>query len=172
EPPVGLCVALLLGLSWAEEGLGCPQGCTCERWEVACTGGGLDRVPSAIPLTTKVLVLANNSLASLPTVRDLPNLRSLAVSGNPWFCNCSFMGLSSWVKERRPPWTAVPAPLRSCALAFAGATCLRGSCPCPWGRPRVPDARTGALALWATGSMRNAASSGLLLSPQARLSAG
>ncbi|XP_044295321.1 SLIT and NTRK-like protein 6 [Varanus komodoensis] len=64
--PVGLCVALLLGLSWAEEGLGCPQGCTCERWEVACTGGGLDRVPSAIPLTTKVLVLANNSLASLP----------------------------------------------------------------------------------------------------------
>uniref|UniRef100_H9GAI4 LRRNT domain-containing protein n=1 Tax=Anolis carolinensis TaxID=28377 RepID=H9GAI4_ANOCA len=27
------------------------------------------------------------------TVKDLPNLRSLGLSGNPWFCNCSFMEL-------------------------------------------------------------------------------
>uniref|UniRef100_A0A670IBP2 LRRNT domain-containing protein n=1 Tax=Podarcis muralis TaxID=64176 RepID=A0A670IBP2_PODMU len=27
------------------------------------------------------------------TLRDLPNLRSLGLSGNPWFCNCSFMEL-------------------------------------------------------------------------------
>ncbi|XP_061466240.1 leucine-rich repeat-containing protein 52-like [Rhineura floridana] len=33
------------------------------------------------------------------TVRDLPNLRSLGLSGNPWFCNCSFMELCSWMKE-------------------------------------------------------------------------
>uniref|UniRef100_A0A8D0KFS4 Leucine rich repeat containing 52 n=1 Tax=Salvator merianae TaxID=96440 RepID=A0A8D0KFS4_SALMN len=33
------------------------------------------------------------------TVRDLPNLRSLGLSGNPWFCNCSFMELCDWIKE-------------------------------------------------------------------------
>ncbi|XP_042320303.1 leucine-rich repeat-containing protein 52-like [Sceloporus undulatus] len=33
------------------------------------------------------------------TVRDLPNLRSLGLSGNPWFCNCSFLELCSWMKE-------------------------------------------------------------------------
>ncbi|XP_062835831.1 leucine-rich repeat-containing protein 52 [Anolis carolinensis] len=33
------------------------------------------------------------------TVKDLPNLRSLGLSGNPWFCNCSFMELYSWMKE-------------------------------------------------------------------------
>ncbi|XP_062985705.1 leucine-rich repeat-containing protein 52-like [Elgaria multicarinata webbii] len=34
----------------------------------------------------------------ISTVRDLPNLRSLGISGNLWFCNCSFMELSSWIK--------------------------------------------------------------------------
>ncbi|XP_053246938.1 leucine-rich repeat-containing protein 52-like [Podarcis raffonei] len=33
------------------------------------------------------------------TLRDLPNLRSLGLSGNPWFCNCSFMELCSFIKE-------------------------------------------------------------------------
>lgn len=32
------------------------------------------------------------------TVRDLPNLRSLGLIGNPWFCNCSFVELFSWMK--------------------------------------------------------------------------
>nr|XP_056700668.1 leucine-rich repeat-containing protein 52 [Euleptes europaea] len=33
------------------------------------------------------------------TLRDLPNLRSLGLSGNPWFCNCSFVELFTWMKE-------------------------------------------------------------------------
>ncbi|KAM3841797.1 leucine-rich repeat-containing protein 52-like [Vipera latastei] len=33
------------------------------------------------------------------TVRNLPNLRSLGIGENPWFCNCSFMDLCSWLKE-------------------------------------------------------------------------
>ncbi|XP_070797141.1 leucine-rich repeat-containing protein 52-like [Pituophis catenifer annectens] len=33
------------------------------------------------------------------TIRDLSNLRSLGLGENPWFCNCSFMELCSWLKE-------------------------------------------------------------------------
>uniref|UniRef100_A0ACB8F2J6 Uncharacterized protein n=1 Tax=Sphaerodactylus townsendi TaxID=933632 RepID=A0ACB8F2J6_9SAUR len=32
-------------------------------------------------------------------VRDLPNLRRLGLSGNPWFCNCSYVELFDWMKE-------------------------------------------------------------------------
>ncbi|NXP70517.1 LRC52 protein, partial [Ramphastos sulfuratus] len=33
------------------------------------------------------------------TVRDLPNLRFLGLSDNPWHCNCSFLDFITWMTE-------------------------------------------------------------------------
>lgn len=69
------------------------------------------------------------------TVRDLPNLRSLALSGNPWYCNCSFMELCSWMKE-----SGVTFPGESCVqinsspLAMNGKTAADGTA-----KPDRPD---------------------------------
>ncbi|XP_074859325.1 leucine-rich repeat-containing protein 52 [Carettochelys insculpta] len=33
------------------------------------------------------------------TVKDLPNLKSLGLSENPWNCNCSFLDFTLWMKK-------------------------------------------------------------------------
>ncbi|XP_066480623.1 leucine-rich repeat-containing protein 52-like [Tiliqua scincoides] len=61
-----LWLALLIGLRWPEKSLGCPPECTCENWEVNCTGKNLRSIPTTIPLPTKKLNLADNNLTCLP----------------------------------------------------------------------------------------------------------
>ncbi|XP_054836302.1 leucine-rich repeat-containing protein 52 [Eublepharis macularius] len=193
----GVWIVLLFGIGCVMESISCPKECTCQYLAVNCTGKHLEEFPSAIPLDTRQLILAQNKLSYLPSVelnflsdliyldcsgntlgeeldftfvsiikliyldlsfnnltqvtfgtfsqlsslvvlklsdnpslveieknsfanntwlrhldisrcslafidtstfRDLPNLRSLGLSGNPWFCNCSFVELFAWMK--------------------------------------------------------------------------
>ncbi|XP_061463302.1 leucine-rich repeat-containing protein 52-like [Rhineura floridana] len=64
-----LWIAFLIGIKWTQRGLSCPQECTCEKWQVNCSGKMLDQVPTGIPLITKELILANNNLSSLPLLQ-------------------------------------------------------------------------------------------------------
>lgn len=61
-----LQLALLLGLRWPEKSLSCPPECSCGRWDVNCTGKNLQSIPTTIPLSAKMLDLADNNLTDLP----------------------------------------------------------------------------------------------------------
>ncbi|XP_007531707.1 platelet glycoprotein IX [Erinaceus europaeus] len=100
-------VLLLLWVT-AEAITGCPAPCTCKALEsmglwVDCAGRGLTALP-AIPVHTRVLLLANNSLRSVPpgAFDHLPGLRGLDVTHNPWHCDCSLTYLRLWLEDHEP----------------------------------------------------------------------
>ncbi|KAM6455900.1 leucine-rich repeat-containing protein 52-like [Python bivittatus] len=77
-------MTLALGMKWIEKALSCPAKCTCNKWEVNCTGMNLDNIPTTIPLTSKKLILAQNNLTNLPplTMSYLDELVHLDCSHN------------------------------------------------------------------------------------------
>ncbi|XP_063155967.1 leucine-rich repeat-containing protein 52-like [Candoia aspera] len=79
-----LWMTLALGIKWIEEVLSCPNQCTCNKWEVNCTGKNLDNIPTTIPLTSRKLILAQNNLTNLPllTMSYLNELIHLDCSHN------------------------------------------------------------------------------------------
>lgn len=86
------------------------------------------------------------------TVRDLPNLRFLGLSDNPWHCNCSFLDFITWMADSNvhfpgeaanpppycgnvcslflllfsPPWCSPSSPVLSgsCSVSFTLNTAL------------------------------------------------
>ncbi|XP_053168809.1 leucine-rich repeat-containing protein 52-like [Hemicordylus capensis] len=55
-------LAFLIGIMCAERAISCPPNCTCQNVEVNCEGNNLRTFPNEIPLLTRRLVLANNSI--------------------------------------------------------------------------------------------------------------
>uniref|UniRef100_A0A8C6RZ46 Glycoprotein 9 platelet n=2 Tax=Nannospalax galili TaxID=1026970 RepID=A0A8C6RZ46_NANGA len=87
---------------------GCPIPCTCQILEtmglrVNCKGQGLTALP-VLPAHTRQLLLANNSLRSVPpgAFDHLPQLWSLDVTQNPWHCDCSLTYLRLWLQDHTP----------------------------------------------------------------------
>ncbi|XP_008508164.2 platelet glycoprotein IX [Equus przewalskii] len=100
--------ALFLLWAAAEATKDCPTQCTCHALEtmglrVDCEGRGLTDLP-ALPVHTRHLLLANNSLRSIPpgAFDHLPQLRTLDVLNNPWHCDCSLTYLRLWLEDRVP----------------------------------------------------------------------
>ncbi|XP_058581805.1 platelet glycoprotein IX [Neofelis nebulosa] len=100
--------ALLLLWAAAEATKDCPAECTCQALEtmglsVDCRGRGLTALP-ALPTQTRNLLLANNSLSSVPpgAFDHLPQLQVLDVTQNPWHCDCSLTYLRLWLEDRTP----------------------------------------------------------------------
>ncbi|XP_007535339.1 leucine-rich repeat-containing protein 52 [Erinaceus europaeus] len=72
----GPCWLLLtLGMGFVS-GSGCPTSCQCQTQEVICLGAGLSEYPRDLPLSTRWLTLAHNSLTFLPAL-DLGLLSDL-----------------------------------------------------------------------------------------------
>ncbi|XP_020138878.2 platelet glycoprotein IX [Microcebus murinus] len=99
-----------LFLLWASvEAAGdCPAQCRCRGLQtmgllVDCRGQGLAALP-ALPAHTRHLLLANNSLRSVPpgAFDLLTGLRRLDLAGNPWHCDCSLAYLRLWLEDRDP----------------------------------------------------------------------
>ncbi|XP_047704907.1 platelet glycoprotein IX isoform X1 [Prionailurus viverrinus] len=100
--------ALLLLWAAAEATKDCPAECTCQALEtmglsVDCRGRGLTALPT-LPTQTRHLLLANNSLSSVPpgAFDYLPQLQVLDVTQNPWHCDCSLTYLRLWLEDRTP----------------------------------------------------------------------
>ncbi|XP_020035142.1 platelet glycoprotein IX [Castor canadensis] len=100
----------LLFLLWAvaQATQSCPAPCTCQALEtmglrVDCEGRGLTALP-ALPVHTRQLLLANNSLHSVPpgAFDHLPQLWSLDMTQNPWHCDCSLTYLRLWLEDHMP----------------------------------------------------------------------
>nr|XP_004665155.2 platelet glycoprotein IX [Jaculus jaculus] len=86
----------------------CPPQCTCQALEtmglrVDCEGRGLTTLP-ALPPHTRHLLLANNSLSSVPpgAFDHLPQLWNLNVTQNPWHCDCRLTYLRLWLEDHMP----------------------------------------------------------------------
>lgn len=99
---------LLLLWATAEATKDCPEPCTCQALEtmglwVDCRGRGLTSLP-ALPAHTRHLLLANNSLRSMPpgTLDHLVQLQTLDVTQNPWHCDCSLIYLHLWLEDHTP----------------------------------------------------------------------
>ncbi|XP_069353768.1 platelet glycoprotein IX [Eulemur rufifrons] len=99
---------LLLLWVAAEATRDCPAPCTCRALEtmglwVDCRGRELVALP-ALPPHTRHLLLANNSLRSVPpgAFDPLPRLQTLDVTQNPWHCDCSLVYLRLWLEDRAP----------------------------------------------------------------------
>ncbi|XP_037685601.1 platelet glycoprotein IX [Choloepus didactylus] len=100
--------ALFLLWAAAEATKDCPVPCTCQTLEtmglwVDCRSRGLTALP-ALPGRTRHLLLANNSLRSVPpgTFDHLPQLQTLDATQNPWHCDCSLTYLRLWLEDRAP----------------------------------------------------------------------
>ncbi|KAM8925603.1 platelet glycoprotein IX [Lycaon pictus] len=100
--------ALLLLWAATEATNDCPAECTCQALEtmglwVDCRGRGLKALP-ALPVHTRHLLLANNSLHSVPpgAFDHLPGLQILDVMHNPWHCDCSLTYLRLWLEDHTP----------------------------------------------------------------------
>uniref|UniRef100_H0W387 Glycoprotein IX platelet n=2 Tax=Cavia porcellus TaxID=10141 RepID=H0W387_CAVPO len=104
----------LLFLLWTAAGASqeamrdCPAPCSCRSLEtmglhVDCEGRGLTALPP-LPPGTRHLLLANNSLRSVPpgAFDHLPQLWILDVSQNPWHCDCGLTYLRLWMKDHMP----------------------------------------------------------------------
>nr|XP_031326897.1 LOW QUALITY PROTEIN: platelet glycoprotein IX [Camelus dromedarius] len=169
------CAALLLVWAAAEAAEDCPAPCACRALDtmglqVDCRGRGLTALP-ALPVHTRRLLLANNSLHSVaPGAFDhLPQLQALDAAQNPWHCDCALTYLRLWLRDRAPEelqivrcagpawpgraWPMAAAPAGGCA----GASRRRGS-PGLWWERR-----------WRRGHAEPALLAGLLctLSPRA-----
>ncbi|XP_045390122.1 platelet glycoprotein IX isoform X2 [Lemur catta] len=99
---------LLLLWVAAEATEDCPSPCTCRALEtmgllVDCRGRGLVALPE-LPPNTRHLLLANNSLRSVPpgAFDHLPQLHTLNVTQNPWHCGCGLTYLRLWLEDRAP----------------------------------------------------------------------
>ncbi|XP_049622053.1 platelet glycoprotein IX [Suncus etruscus] len=115
ECPTGGCRALMISawgilfLLWGTAATSsCPPLCTCHVLEtlglwVDCVGRGLSALP-ALPIHTRQLLLANNSLRSVPpgAFDHLPQLQLLDVAENPWHCDCSLTYLRLWLEDHTP----------------------------------------------------------------------
>ncbi|NXD82944.1 LRC52 protein, partial [Halcyon senegalensis] len=66
--PRPLSLMFLLGMGMASEKIDCPSRCSCQYLEVNCTGQQLEEFPVDIPLDTRQLILAVNSISYLPPV--------------------------------------------------------------------------------------------------------
>ncbi|XP_064352903.1 platelet glycoprotein IX [Camelus dromedarius] len=100
--------ALLLVWAAAEAAEDCPAPCACRALDtmglqVDCRGRGLTALP-ALPVHTRRLLLANNSLHSVaPGAFDhLPQLQALDAAQNPWHCDCALTYLRLWLRDRAP----------------------------------------------------------------------
>ncbi|XP_008563419.1 PREDICTED: platelet glycoprotein IX [Galeopterus variegatus] len=100
--------ALFLLWAAAEATKDCPTPCTCQALEtmglwVDCSGQGLTALP-ALPARTRHLLLANNSLRSVPpgAFDHLHQLENLDVMQNPWHCDCGLTYLRLWLEDHTP----------------------------------------------------------------------
>ncbi|XP_021482028.2 platelet glycoprotein IX [Meriones unguiculatus] len=110
QPVCWMTVWGLLFLLWpvATATEACPRPCTCQALEtmglkVNCEGRGLTALPE-LPAHTRQLLLANNSLRSVPpgAFDHMPQLWNLSVTHNPWHCDCSLTYLRLWLEDRMP----------------------------------------------------------------------
>ncbi|XP_005393796.1 PREDICTED: platelet glycoprotein IX [Chinchilla lanigera] len=99
---------LLLLCTVAAATQNCPAPCSCQALEtmglrVDCAGRGLTALPP-LPSSTRHLLLANNSLRSVPpgAFDHLPQLWVLDVSQNPWHCDCGLTYLRLWLEDHMP----------------------------------------------------------------------
>ncbi|TKC33802.1 hypothetical protein EI555_006178, partial [Monodon monoceros] len=136
--PMSIWAALLLIWAAAEASENCPAACACRALDtmgllVDCGGRGLAVMP-ALPAHTRHLLLANNSLRSVPpgAFDHLPQLQSLDVAHNPWRCDCGVTYLRLWLEDRAPAELlrvrcAGPGPASGRALGQLSGSEL-GSC--------------------------------------------
>ncbi|GMR30900.1 hypothetical protein PMAYCL1PPCAC_01095, partial [Pristionchus mayeri] len=75
---------LLLLLLQLTSCAGCPTGCSCSAGTVVCTGLGLKRIPSDIPVDTTRLDLQENTISVIRKTdfAHLPSLKILQISDN------------------------------------------------------------------------------------------
>uniref|UniRef100_A0A8C3X334 Glycoprotein IX platelet n=1 Tax=Catagonus wagneri TaxID=51154 RepID=A0A8C3X334_9CETA len=161
--------ALLLLWAAVEASEDCPAACACRTLdtmglEVDCRGRGLAALP-ALPAHTRQLLLANNSLRSVPpgAFDHMLQLQTLDVAHNPWHCDCGLTYLRLWLRDRAPRELlrlrcAGPGPASGRALGQLSGSEL-GSCgwslreswasPGPWWDAALAVVATLGLALLA-----------------------
>ncbi|XP_069874474.1 platelet glycoprotein IX-like [Dipodomys merriami] len=140
----------LLWLVSSRAAQACPAACTCQALEtmglrVDCEGRGLTALP-ALPAHTRQLLLANNSLRSVPpgAFDHLPQLWHLDATGNPWHCDCSLAYLHLWLEDHMPEalmQVRCASPDQAAHRPLGRLTGYElGSCgwqlPASWGHPR------------------------------------